>query len=62
MYSSGGCQRSSETHRADNRKFNNYTAVGKQGARENILLSPDVSNTLHSQYEWFNISESHICS
>ena len=60
MYSSGGCQRSSETHRADNRLFNNNTVVGKQGARGNISLFPDVSRTLHSQYEWFNISESHI--
>ena len=32
MYSSGGCQRSSVAHRADNRYFNNATAVGKQSA------------------------------
>ena len=39
MYSSGGCQRSSVAHRADNRYFNNDTAVGKQGARGNIFFS-----------------------
>ena len=38
MYSSGGCQRSSVAHRADNRYFNNDTAVGKQGARGNIFF------------------------
>ena len=38
MYSSGGCQRSSVAHRADNRYFNNDTAVGKQGARGNIYF------------------------
>ena len=32
MYSSGGCQRCSAAHWADNRYFNNDTAVGKQGA------------------------------
>ena len=61
MYSSGGCQRSSVAHRADNRYFNNDTAVGKQGARGNIFIFPDVSSTLHSKYEWFNTSESNIC-
>ena len=38
MYSFGGCQRSSVAHRADNRYFNNDTAVGKQGARGNIYF------------------------
>ena len=61
MYSSGGCQRSSVAHRADNRYFNNDKAVGKQGARGNIFIFPDVSSTLHSKYEWFNTSESNIC-
>ena len=61
MYSSGGCQRSSVAHRADNCYFNNDTAVGKQGARGNIFIFPDVSSTLHSKYEWFNTSESNIC-
>ena len=56
MYSSGGCQTSSVAHWADN----NETAVGKQGARGTILLFPDESSTLHSKYEWFNMSESHI--
>ena len=60
MYSSGGCQRSSVAHRADNRYFNNDTTVGKQGARGNILFFPDVSSTLYSKYEWFNMSEYHI--
>ena len=60
MYSSGGCQRSSVAHRADNHNFNNDTAAGNQGARGNILFFPDVSSTLHSKYEWFNMSESHI--
>ena len=50
-YSSGGWQRSSVAHRADNRFFNNDTAVGKQGARGNILLFHDASSTLHSKYE-----------
>ena len=36
MYFSGGCQRSSVAHWADNRYFNNDPAVGKQGARGNI--------------------------
>ena len=48
-------------HRADNRYFNNDTAVGKQGARGNIFIFPDVSSTLHSKCEWFNTSESNIC-
>ena len=39
--------REAEAHRADNRYFNNDTAGGKQGARGNILLFPDVSSTLH---------------
>ena len=48
--------REAEAHRADNRYFNNDTAGGKQGARGDILLFPDVSSTLHSQNEWFNIT------
>ena len=50
-----------EAHRADNRYFNNDPAGGKQGARGgDILLFPDVSSTLHSQNEWFNINGSDI--
>ena len=52
--------REAEAHRADNRYFNNDTAGGKQGAKGDILLFPDVSSTLHSQNEWFNISGSDI--
>ena len=52
--------REAEAHRADNRYFNNDTAGGKQGARGDILLFPDVSSTLHSQNEWFNINGSDI--
>ena len=48
MYSSGGCQRSWRSS-SDNRYFNNDTAGGRQGAKGNILLFPDVSSTLHSQ-------------
>ena len=40
--------------------WNNNTAGGKQSARVNIKLFPDVSSTLHSQNEWFNISRSDI--
>ena len=60
MYSSSGCQRSLVAHRADNRYCNNDTAVGKQGARGNILFFPDVSSTWHLKYERFNMIESHI--
>ena len=52
--------REAEAHRADNRYFNNDTAGGKQGARGDILLFPDVSSTLHYQNEWFNINGSDI--
>ena len=52
--------REAEAHRADNRYFNNDTAGGKQDARGDILLFPDVSSTLHSQNEWFNINGSDI--
>ena len=52
--------REAEAYWADNRYFNNDTARGKQGARGDILLFPDVSRTLHSQNEWFNISGSDI--
>ena len=60
MYSSGGCQRSSETHRADNPLFNNNTAGGRQVAKGHILLFSDVSSTLYYQNEWFNISGSDL--
>ena len=52
--------REAEAHRADNRYFNNDTAGWKQVARGDILLFPDVSSTLHSQNEWFNINGSDI--
>ena len=52
--------REAEAHQADNRYFNNDTAGGKQGARGDILLFPDVSSTLNSQNEWFNINGSDI--
>ena len=49
------CQRSLVAHRADNRYFDNNTAIGKRGARGIILFFSDVSNTLHSKYERINM-------
>ena len=49
MSSSGGCQRSSVAHQADNRYFNNATAVGKQGARGNILFYFQMCRTHYIQ-------------
>ena len=40
IYSSGGCQRSPVAHRADNRYFNNDTAVEEQGI---ILVNCSIS-------------------
>ena len=52
--------REAEAHRAGNRYLTMIQLEGSRVLGGYILLFPDMSSTLHSQNEWFNISGSDI--